>query len=164
MLSANSLQEDKMKKIISVVLIACLCLALASCSSKNAVSAQAFASKAESLGLNTQDTSADYASYSHVLSSTTAFQSDGSSILWQADFLVANSHENAMSMFETNKAKFESVNGVMSSVTMVNYAAYERIGSGKYMYLSCVDSTLLYVNIDEEYMDAAKNLVKALGY
>jgi antitoxin component of RelBE/YafQ-DinJ toxin-antitoxin module len=32
------------------------------------------------------------------------------------------------------------------------------------MYLCRVDSTLLYINIDEKYKDDAKKLIEAMGY
>lgn len=160
-----------MKKSVAkkLIITAAFCLVLAlvcgGCAqSKTAVASKDFISKAQSLGLNTQDTTSDYAQYDHVVNSTSAGKIEGNAILWQADFLTANAADKAVAMFEANKDNFDQLSGNLSMVSVGNYNIYEKTGDGQFMYLSRVDKTLLYIKVAEKYAGEAKELIEALGY
>ena len=150
-----------MKKLICLML-ALVCGGCAQ--SKTAVASKDFISKAQSLGLNTQDTTSDYAQYDHVVNSTSAGKIEGNTILWQADFLTANAADKAVAMFEANKDNFDQLSGNLSMVSVGNYNIYEKTGDGQFMYLGRVDKTLLYIKVAEKYAGEAKELIEALGY
>ena len=160
-----------MKKSVvkKLIITAALCLVLAlvcgACAqSKTAATPKDFIASAESLGLQTQDTTKDYEQFDHVVNSTSAGKTEGNAIVWQADFVTATEAEKAQGMFETNKNKFDEASGNMSSTSVGNYNTYEKNGDGKFMYLCRVDNTLLYINVDEKYKDEAKKLIGTLGY
>ena len=154
--------HGKLLVIVSVCLI--FVLALTACASKTALTAEEFSSKATALNLKVQDYSADYSGYDYINSVSTAYADDGSSVLWSADFIVADSSDKAGGMFENNKSTFESVNGTAASVSTGDFNTYERNGGGKFMYLGRVGATLLYIDVAEQYKADAKKLIEAMGY
>lgn len=154
------------KQFISAALIVVLSLLmLCACSgSKTAVTAQEFSAKAESLGFKTADTSYTYSEYNYVVSSTTAYEKINDKIVWQMDFLIAESPEKAAGMYIGNKETFDELSGSVLTVSVGNYSTYEKNGEGRFMYLCRVDNTMLYVNADEQYKDTVKKLIDVLGY
>lgn len=160
----NTKREKKpaLKLLVSMIAL-CLvtALVLCSCGSKTALTKETFISNATSYGLETEDAGQ---SASEIISGTLAYKSDGSSILWQAEFYALDSQEHAVAMFENNKTKFENGSGTTASISGGNYSTYEKTGDGKFKYLCRVDSTLLYIDINETYKDDAKAFIKQLGY
>ena len=161
------MQTKSISKKILIAISFCLVLAIALCAcetSKTAVSADDFKSKAEASGLMTEDNTAQFKDYDHVVSAITAVKVENSSALWTTDFVVANSEDKAKGMFESNKEDFDKISGTSTSTSVGNYDTYERTGDGKYMYLCRVDKTLLYANVDEKYKDEFKAFAEKLGY
>lgn len=136
--------------------------------SKESITASDFESKASARSLVVKNTISSYEGMDHILSSTSAFKLTEAEdeILWSMDFLVANSSENAARMYQTNVNTFEneSDSGIHSSIKAGNYGTYEKISGGKYMYVAYVDSTMIYVNADEQYKDEIKALIEDIGY
>jgi len=70
-------------------------------------------------------------------------------------------------MYNTNKSKYESEKANVSSSTtsnMKNYSTYSLNTNGTYKYLSRIDNTLVYVDVDEDYKDDVKEIMKEIGY
>ena len=89
---------------------------------------------------------------------------DGTSFVWQVDFYRFPTVEEARSAYETAKAEFDAGSGTSSYTELNGQATYEKNGDGKFMYVSQVGTTLVYVNIPEQYKSAAKGFINAIGY
>ena len=153
----------KKKNVLLGVICFLMLFALTGCGKKTAITTSTFKSKTESLGYTTADVTSQYASYGYVQEATIAQSSDG----YQVEFYVLNDAANATSMFNTNKATFESYKGnssAESSSNMDNYSIYTLTSSGYYMHLCRVDNTLLYVRVNDSYKDSVQSLIKELGY
>ena len=155
-------QKRNGKHLIGILsLVLAISLMLCSCGSKTALTKDTFISNATSYGLETSDAGV---SADGLVSGTVAYKAEGNNAAWQAEFYVLNSEDRAKEMFENNKANFESGSGSQSSASVGNYSTYEKTGDGKFKYLCRVDATLLYIDINEAYKEAAKGFIKQIGY
>lgn len=159
-----------MKKILIIVGIVLLlliggCVALFNSLNieKVSITADMFNNLMTEKGYTLFDTTSQFAQYDGYMIKSYAAYKDG----YQIEFYELSSVENAISMFNTNKAKFESQKdnaSVYSSTSMNNYATYSLTTGGKYKYLSLIDNTLIYIDADDNYKDAIKLVVKEIGY
>lgn len=85
---------------------------------------------------------------------------------YQIEFYTFEDDENAEMFFKVNKAKFdEDVARGRVSVNGKNYDSFSIIADGEYRFVERVDETVIYLDVDEEYKDEVKELVKEeLGY
>lgn len=130
---------------------------------KTPISANTFNTTMESKGYIMTDTTSQFAQYGNYMSKSYAAQKTG----YQIEFYELSSEENAISMYNTNKTKFESQksNDSASAIaSMNNYATYSLTTNGKYKYLSRIDNTLVYIDVDESYKDVVKDIMKEIGY
>ena len=139
----------KKKTIIFSIICIFILTAFSGCTKQNAITNSKFEEKAKEKGFTVGDATAQYESYDYIKTATVAQSPDG----WQVEFYVLDEDANAVSMFNTNKSKSVS-----------NYSMYSLVSSGYYMHLYRIDNTLMYVKVDEEYKDAAKEFVGSLGY
>ena len=144
----------KKKTIIFSIICIFILTAFSGCTKQNAITNSKFEEKAKEKGFTVGDATAQYESYDYIKTATVAQSPDG----WQVEFYVLDEDANAVSMFNTNKQIFETYKGVS------NYSMYSLVSSGYYMHLYRIDNTLMYVKVDEEYKDAAKEFVESLGY
>ena len=130
---------------------------------KTPISANTFSSTMESKGYTIINTTSQFSQYpNYMQESYVAVNTD-----YQIEFYELTSEENAISMYNTNKAKFESQKTDASSyvtVNMSNYSTYSLTTEGKYKYLSRIDNTLVYIDVDESYKDIVKDIMKEIGY
>lgn len=130
---------------------------------KTPISASTFNTIMESKGYGMTDTTSQFAQYSNYMSESYVAQKTG----YQIEFYELTSEENAISMYNTNKTKFESQKSNASAsatASMNNYATYSLTTNGKYKYLSRIDNTLVYIDVDESYKDIVKDIMKEIGY
>ena len=154
-----------MKKKIFILGVICFVMifALTGCGNKKVLSTADFKEKVENLGYTTKDVSVLLSTYRHVSEATVAKKSDS----YQVEFYVLIDEENAKTMFNTNKAIFESYKSNISkesTATLGNYSSYTLTSGGYYMYLCRVDNTLLYLRVKDTYKEDVKLLVEELGY
>lgn len=133
-------------------------------SSKKAITSSDFQSKAAARSLYTQDNTSTYDQYDYVESCITAASYSGDQIFWKMDFLEASSMNEAALMYNSNVQTFESISGASTSIKLNNYGKYEKTGNGKFMYVSYLENTMIYVNADEQYKDEIKEFIDAIGY
>lgn len=151
------------KKIMGVILCLFILVFLNGCGNKVVITTDTFTKVCDENGFETTNVIEQYKSYDQIREATVARNADG----LQIEFYVIDSADNASSMFETNKTKFEANKGSVSSntsVSMGNYENYAQTSNGQYMYVSRVDNTLIYMTVDENYKDIMKEIVKQLGY
>lgn len=151
------------KRNVILMMVFIVLLALSGCGDKTAIATSDFTSVAESHSFITSDASSQYSSYEYIKEATIAQSPDG----WQMEFYVLDNEANAVSMFNTNREIFEGYKGNSSGETSSstgNQSSYSLSSSGLYMHLCRVDNTLLYVKVDADYKDDAKELIEELGY
>ena len=130
---------------------------------KTPISANTFISTMESKGYTIINTTSQFSQYpNYVAESYIAKNQD-----YQIEFYELTNKENAINMYNTNKTKFESQKTDSSSyvtVNMSNYSTYSLTAGGKYKYLARIDNTLVYIDVDENYKDIVKDIMKEIGY
>ena len=159
-----------MKKVLLIVLIVLLlliggCVAIFNSLNveKVSITADDFHDIMAEKGYTLFDTTSQFAQYDGYMTKSFAAYKDG----YQIEFYELSSSENAISMFNTNKAKFESQkenSSAYSSTNMNNYATYSLSTGGKYKYLSLINNTLVYTDIDNTHKDVVKPIIEELGY
>ena len=117
----------------------------------------------ENKGYIMTDTTIQFAQYGDYMTKSYAAQKPG----YQIEFYELSNVENAINMYNTNKLIFElqaTDTSISSTASMKNYSKYSLSANGKYKYLSRIDNTLVYIDIDESYKDTVKDLIKEIGY
>ena len=151
------------KRFLSITMVSiALLFLLTGCGNKTVKTTEEFRQIAQAHDYTVADVSGQYADYEHIIEATVAKKDD-----YQIDFYVIDGVENATILFNNNKQIFENSKGSSSSkVTsnIGNYSSYALNSNGKYNYICRVENTLVYINVDEEYKDEVKAIIKELGY
>lgn len=95
------------------------------------------------------------------------FAVDNASYSYQIEFYELIDEESAIAFYNSNKNSFEQSKGNASAETNVqgkNYAKYTLSSNGKYMVVSRIDNTFIYVSVAEQYRDIIKDILKEIGY
>ena len=85
---------------------------------------------------------------------------------YQIEFYTFEDEENAEMFFKVNKAKFDE-DSASSRVSLngKNFTSFSITVDGEYRFVERVDETVIYLDVDEEYKNEVKELVKEeLGY
>ena len=86
---------------------------------------------------------------------------------FKIEFYELVNDEQAISMYNTNKAKFETMetgNYIRTHKEINNYGTYTLKVNGTYKYLSRIDNTFVYVDVLEKYEDVVEDLMDEIGY
>ncbi len=151
------------RKILVVLLSVFMLFGLTGCFKKTPLTTDDFITNANSSNFTTQDVTSDFSSEPSVLKATIALNSKG----YQVEFYELSEESIAKSMFNTNKADFESLKSSKytdSEVNAGNYNTYSLSTESEYMYLSRVDKTFLYLKVDISNKDAVKEFIDKIGY
>lgn len=150
--------------IILAVIIGAICIGVSKLNKeKTPVKAEEFRTTMESNGFKVVDVTSQFAQYNGYMNTAYVAQKDE----YQIEFFVLSSLDNAVSMYNTNKAKFESQKANASGsyeTSIKNYSVYSITTNGKYKYVSRIDDTLIYIDADTTYQGDIKAIVKKLGY
>lgn len=152
--------------IILVILIGIFFITNIFCSlniEKTPISANTFNTTMSNNGYIMTDTTDQFTQYKNYVTKSYAAQKSG----YQIEFYELSSLENAISMYNANKTKFDSQksdNSTSSMTNIKNYSTYSLTTNNKYKYLSRIDNTLIYVDVDEDYKDTVKDIMKEIGY
>lgn len=82
-------------------------------------------------------------------------------------FYELSSEENAIDAYRSLLTQIESQESNVSAsytISMKNYGIYSLITKKDYKYISRIDNTLIYVNVDKDYKDTVKDILKEIGY
>ena len=156
------MKNDLKKVLLVLVIISCLFI-LTGCGKKKPTDVETFTKIAKDKGYDVVDVSKQYAQYEYVKSGTVVTSNND----WQIELYILEDEAGAKNMYNINKNIFEKEkhdSKTFSEVTMKNYATYTLKANKQYMYLSRVDNTLLYCNIESKYENKAKEFIKELGY
>lgn len=153
--------------IIGIIVVVLVCIGLITFNAlnkeKTPISASTFNTTMEGKGYVMTNSTIQFAQYLNYMLESYVAQKTG----YQIEFYELTSEENAISMYNTNKAKFESQKtntSASATASMNNYATYSLTTNGKYKYLSRIANTLVYVDVDESYKDIVKDIMKEIGY
>ena len=150
------------KRVLALVLSAVTLFALCACSTKTEITAETFEAKAREKGLTVAATVSDKPA--NATDVTVVGIVEDNAFVWQVDFYKYPTAEEARATYELVKAEFEAGSGTSSYAEINGQATYEKNGSGRFMYVCQVGSTLVYANIPEQYKSAAKDFISAIGY
>jgi len=131
---------------------------------KTPIAASSFKSTMEQKGYTVVDTNSQFAGYDYINQAYLAESSDGS---YQIEFYETSDESYAINFYNNNQARFESSKGSASSesnVNLKNSSKYTLSSNGKFMVVSRIDNTIIYVNTDEKNKDNIKDILKELGY
>lgn len=152
-----------MKKKLSLIAVLVLfALTLTGCLSKEVKTTDDFIALAESKEMTAVNAIDQFSYLGYVTEATVATNKE-----WQVEFYVLSDEANAVSMFTTNVAKFESKKSGSSSETstdLTNSQSYGLTSGGAYMYVARVENTLVYLDVDTEYKEEAQAFIEELGY
>lgn len=115
-------------------------------------------------GYVVQDASGQFLEYDYVKQAYIAGNND---YTYQIEFYELIDDSNAISFYNNNKSIFESSKGNTSAETSVglkNYSKYTLSSNDKYMVVSRINNTVIYVDVEDRYKDAVKTLLDELGY
>ena len=155
--------NNSMKKILLIIVFISSLFIITGCGNKKTVDVETFTKIAKDQGYKVVDVSEQYSSYSYIKSGTAAKASEK----WHIEFYILEDKVGAINMYNVNKDKFneqKSDSKTYSEKAFYNYNKYTLKANGQYMYLSRIDNTLLYCNVQTKYEKAAKKLIKKLGY
>lgn len=131
---------------------------------KTSITASDFYTTMSQKEYNVQDSSNQFSEYNYVKQAYIAGSKNNS---YQIEFYELEDDSYATQFYNNNKSIFESskgTNSVESNVELKNYSKYTLSSNGKYMIVSRIDNTVIYVNVDNNYKDAVNSLLKDLGY
>lgn len=153
-------KKTNVRTVIAFAMCVMMMFAFCACGSKSKISKNQFKAKAEEMGL----TSAFIVTPIGVDEAAIVGKAVDGSLVWQAEYYMFSTKEEARSAFEQNKEIFEAGSGASTSTTMGSRATYEKTGGGYYMYLSQIDNTLVYINVPDQYKADAKAFIAAIDY
>ena len=135
---------------------------------KTALSRREFIEKSETYGLYTINIDDLHDLSSEVISATAAGKVENNDYLWYATFYDFKSKEKAIERTDQvmDNLSSSSVSSSFNSdhFTSFKIKSYNNDGTDEYIYLSRIDNTVLFIEIDAQYTNAAEGLVEALGY
>lgn len=154
-----------MKKKILILCSILICMFIfTACGSKTAINTDKFISTMESKGFVISDVTDQFAGVDFLNDVTVAMKDSGE---YQIEFYNLKDESNAIEAFNINKEEFEKEKGstsTESSASLKNYSTYSLTSNGKYMYVSRIDNTLIYLDVSKEYKDEVKEIINELGY
>lgn len=131
---------------------------------KTSITASSFKNFMEQKGYIVSDANSQFSEYDYVKQVYVATNGNYS---YKIEFYELSDENYAMSFYNNNKSIFESSKGSASaetSASLKNYSKYTLSSNGKYMVVSRIDNTVVYLNVDDSYKDTVKDLLKELGY
>lgn len=150
------------KKLGLFLLIALSLLVVTGCSfNKKALTAEEFTKIAEENDLITADVKvSQFSEFETIENAIVAVNTEG----WQIEFYVLDSKESAKSMYNKNREAFDEETGTTTKIEVGNYTKFSKKSKEKYLVLSRVDNTLLYVDVARDKQKQVDKIIEALGY
>ena len=169
-------EEFFMKKpvIIAIIVVAVVIAIMAAVAGvifvnlnkeKTSITASDFYTIMSQKGYSVQDANSQFADYDYVSQAYIALSNDDD---FQIEFYELIDDSYATSFYNNNKSIFESLKGkdvsAETSAELKNYSKYTLSANGKYMVVSRIDNTVVYVDVDDSYKNNVKSILDELGY
>ena len=152
-----------LKKVVLCSITLAALFALTGCSKKSMTAAM-FKERMTAKGYDVKDVTSQYY-YSNAVEKGYVAIDSGKN--YQIEFFQLKDEESAISMYNTNKSKFESEKGSSSmskNMDGKNFSKFALTTNGKYKVVCRVDNTLIYLNVSTKYKDEAADILDYLGY
>ena len=153
---------------IKLVLLALGVLLLTACGGKStAITSKEFMNTMTDEGFNLVDVKEQFNTYEEIKEAYVALSENEE---YQIEFYVLDSGESAVRLYNYNKELFEqskensSTMSAYTSVDLSNKNKYTLSVDGKIKLLSRIDNTMIYLNVESQYKDKVKTILKKLGY
>ena len=155
----------KIKKIIlSLLLLPCVFM-LSGCFTQKSITADQFKNIMEKNGYEVIESTDQYKEIMKVKKSYIALYKNRK---FQFELIEFDTIEEAIKIYEINKQKFEekksNVANMYINLDGKNFSKYRCISGGKYMALTRVNNTLMYVDVNQEYEKEVNKAIKKFGY
>lgn len=150
--------------IVIVIAIIVGIVSFVSTKGKKPISADDFKNLMETDGYIVENSIEQFSDYDYVKDSCIAADKD---LKYQLEFYVLENDEYALNFFNNNKSIFESSKSTASietSADMKNCSRYTLNSNNKYMFLSRISNTVIYINVDSRYENDVKKIVEKLNY
>ena len=131
---------------------------------KTSITASSFYTTMSEKGYTVQDANNQFSDYDYIEQVYIAADKDRN---YQIEFYELQDDSHATSFYNNNKSIFESSkenNSVETNTELKNYAKYTLSSNDKYMIVSRIDNTVIYVDVDDDYKDTVKSILDELGY
>ena len=131
---------------------------------KPSIDAQTFKTTMEEKGYQLADAKSQFSEYDYI---EKVYLAADSKFSYQIEFYQLVDNDNANQFYITNMTKFENAKSSSSIETTVNgknYSKYTLLSNGKYMVISVINNTAIYVNVDESHKEEVDNILNELGY
>lgn len=161
-----------MKKVLIVIIIILIVLIFAVgfmtysviTKEKESMSAEQFKNFMEEKEYVIYDATSQYNEYEYIEKVYIATTIDNE---YKIEYYVLSDNESAKYFYSINKNIFEnskSTSVVETNNTISNYSKYTLNSNDKYMVISRINNTAIYVNANEEYKNVIKDLLKEINY
>lgn len=165
-----------MKKVIIPIVIVCVVLVIliaviigaisiignAVNAEKNPITTEQFKSTMKDKGFTIYSAKSQFSEYDYIEDVYIAQKSN-----YQIEFYELSDSETASMFYNNNKEIFESSKSTVASQSnkdLKNSSKYVLQSNGKYMVVSRIDNTVVYLSVSDTYKDEVKNLLDEIGY
>lgn len=152
-----------MKKILLLIISIIMIFTLTGCT-KLALHPDDVTTIISNLGHKVEDISDKYTDYDNIVK---VLKIKDIEDRWEIEYYLLKDLHSAERMYQENFELFnlfESQATFYSEVNQGNYSTYKLQTSGSYMYLSRVDNTLLYIDVNILHKNIMEEIITALAY
>ncbi len=131
---------------------------------KPSITASDFKNFMEQKEYTIEDANNQFSQYDYIEQVYLAINKDKT---YQVEFYEFSDDTYATGFYNNNKARFEASKGAISAETSVNlkkYSKYTLDSNGKYMVVSRIKNTVIYINANSSYKNEIKAVLNELGY
>ena len=153
-----------LKVLFGTLIFLMLILTLTGCKNKKTLSPDDFKKTMEAKEFEVIDTMDQMPEESIVTQSYLALAPKS---LYKIEYYKFSSIDEAKNFYSTNKKIFEASAVTGSShkeVTINNYSKFTMTSGDKYMVISRIDDTAIYIDVDKDYKDTINKILKELDY
>ena len=154
-----------MKKMCTILLFIILFLFLMGCSSKrNPISMQEFETIIRKKNYNYTNIKDHYLEDSTIQDAGIAYTS-----VWQVEFYILDTEENAIKMYDDNQSNYEDLKDTIHTYSLDEHSykngdTYSLITNKDYLYISRIDNTVIFTYVPVEYYNKVHHFINELGY
>ncbi len=131
---------------------------------KPSIDAQTFKTTMEEKGYQLADAKSQFSEHDYI---EKVYLAADSKFSYQIEFYQLVDNDYANKFYITNMTKFEnskSSSSIETTVNGKNYSKYTLLSNGKYMVISAINNTAIYVNVEESHKEEVDNILNELGY
>lgn len=131
---------------------------------KEPITPEQFKSTMEDMGYLVKDVKEQFKNYDYVKAGYISMDKE---YKYQIEFYELDTEKNAIYFYNINKSKFENSKSLAATNTEIalgNNSKYVLKSNGQYRSVSRIENTCIYIDVDEEYKDEVKEILKVIGY